>query len=227
MKISNYSASERNRTSGDQPRVTTSLRERQKAERYRQILDSAEFLFQSREFSQTTIAEIADHAGVSTPTVFNYFKTKDQLLLALVLRVHHKTQESVRAYRPAASCSLADAVCGFLCLYTETSLEFVSRRTWRHVESTYIRLPDSEFVQEYAAVSREMLEDFHEFLIEMLASHDRKETLGRRSIAEILFSHWSTLFINLIRDDSVSLEDHNDKLRADIATLFSLEPVSK
>ena len=75
---------------GDQSKFSTSLRERQKAERYKRILDSAELLFRFQEFSPTTIAEIADRAEVSTPTVFNYFKTKDQLQSVLTgnLRVN-------------------------------------------------------------------------------------------------------------------------------------------
>jgi hypothetical protein len=37
-------------------------------------------LFEERGYEQTTVAEIASAAGVSTNTFFNYFASKDEVL---------------------------------------------------------------------------------------------------------------------------------------------------
>lgn len=57
------------------------LRERKKQATRRMIADIATGLFVRRGFDAVTVAEIADAAGVSKMTVFNYFPRKEDLYL--------------------------------------------------------------------------------------------------------------------------------------------------
>lgn len=57
----------------------TGLRERKKRATRTQIADTAMRLFAERGFEQTTVAEVAEAAGVSVKTVFNYFPAKEDL----------------------------------------------------------------------------------------------------------------------------------------------------
>jgi AcrR family transcriptional regulator len=57
------------------------LRERKKAQTRRAISDVATRLFMERGFDAVTVAEVADAAGVSIKTVFNYFGSKEELFL--------------------------------------------------------------------------------------------------------------------------------------------------
>lgn len=168
------------------------------------------------------MAAIAEHAEVSTPTVFNYFKTKDQLLLALVLQVHHETRERIHAFEPTASSNLSDAICEFLGMYSRTSLKTINRQTWRHVEATCIRLPDSDFVKKYDALTQEMFADFYDFLTQSFRQEKRVAGEWLKPLAEIMFSHWSRLFIELVRDDSVILDEHIERLRRDLSAMVEL-----
>lgn len=63
--------------------VTTpdGLRERKKRQMRQQISDVATRMFLDRGFDEVTVAEIAAAADVSEKTVFNYFPTKESLLL--------------------------------------------------------------------------------------------------------------------------------------------------
>jgi AcrR family transcriptional regulator len=56
-----------------------SLRERKKRETRQRIADVAMGLFMLRGFERVTVAEVAEAADVSVNTVFNYFKTKEDL----------------------------------------------------------------------------------------------------------------------------------------------------
>lgn len=57
------------------------LRERKKAETRRNIAEVALRLFVERGFEAVTVADVASAANVSTKTVFNYFPTKEDLVL--------------------------------------------------------------------------------------------------------------------------------------------------
>lgn len=61
------------------------LRDRKKREMRERLLQVARELFTERGFDETTIEAIAERAGVSKPTVFNYFPAKRDLLNGLVL----------------------------------------------------------------------------------------------------------------------------------------------
>jgi AcrR family transcriptional regulator len=59
---------------------TLSLRERKKRSTRRALVAAAARLFAEKGYAQTTVAEIADAAEVSTKTLFNYFAGKDDIL---------------------------------------------------------------------------------------------------------------------------------------------------
>jgi AcrR family transcriptional regulator len=61
--------------------VTTGLRERKKLEVRERIAHAAFWLFFERGFDNVTVAEVAAQAETSVQTVFNYFPTKEDLLL--------------------------------------------------------------------------------------------------------------------------------------------------
>src|SRR5580658_1271353 len=59
------------------------LRERKKRLRRPQLTDTATRMFMDRGFDAVRVTEIAEACGVSEKTVFNYFPTKESLLLDL------------------------------------------------------------------------------------------------------------------------------------------------
>ncbi len=204
----------------------TGLRERQKVARYERILSSARSLFNTLDFDNTTMAAIAEHAEVSTPTVFNYFNTKDQLLLALVLQVHHETQEWVHGFKAQATDELSLAICDFLSMYTKMSLKSINRQTWRHVLATRIRMPDSDFVAQYDALTREMSNDFYAFLKHTLSDRKQAENGQLKVFAKIIFNHWSLMFVELVRNENLDLDEHADRLRSDMSALFGVTSIN-
>jgi AcrR family transcriptional regulator len=58
----------------------TGLRERRKQQTREEIAEAAMQLFLARGFDAVTVAEVADAAGVSEKTVFNYFPAKEDLV---------------------------------------------------------------------------------------------------------------------------------------------------
>lgn len=60
------------------------LRERQMELRRQAISEAAIELFRDQGYAQTSIDQIAKLAGVSSPTVFKYYPSKQEILLGLL-----------------------------------------------------------------------------------------------------------------------------------------------
>ncbi len=66
-------------------------------ERTRQILDAAMAVFARLGFRQARMDDIAQDAGVSKGTLYRYFKSKDDLIAAILHRIAARELDTVRA----------------------------------------------------------------------------------------------------------------------------------
>jgi AcrR family transcriptional regulator len=64
------------------------------ASRKDQIMQSAAALFASQGYYKTTTAHVAEAVGVTQPYVFHFFKTKEQLYLAVLDQAFHRMQRA-------------------------------------------------------------------------------------------------------------------------------------
>ncbi|TVX95969.1 TetR/AcrR family transcriptional regulator [Cohnella terricola] len=67
------------------------------ASRKDQIMNSAAALFASQGFYKTTTAHVAEAVGVTQPYVFHFFKSKEQLYLAVLERAYERLHRAFSA----------------------------------------------------------------------------------------------------------------------------------
>ncbi|WJV47729.1 TetR/AcrR family transcriptional regulator [Streptomyces flavofungini] len=91
----------------DQVGRAPGLRERKKRQTAARIWQAAVELFVERGFDKVSVAEIAAAADVSKMTVFNYFGTKEDLLLSPMEEHVADAAEAVRARAPGESAAEA------------------------------------------------------------------------------------------------------------------------
>jgi AcrR family transcriptional regulator len=84
----------------------TGLRERKKRETRDALTRAALELFAERGYDETTLAEIADAAGVSTRTIFAYFPSKEDILFSTMQTMRDALVLAL-AQRPAGTDALA------------------------------------------------------------------------------------------------------------------------
>ena len=83
------------------------LRELKKQRTREAIADAAMGLFVERGFAHVTVAEVAETAGVSEKTVFNYFPTKEDLFFDEVDAREAALVAAIRERRPGESIPAA------------------------------------------------------------------------------------------------------------------------
>jgi len=109
-------------------------REKQKAETYALILESARFLFETEGFEKTTIRAVASYAEIGLGTIYKHFKNKTSLLAAAFY------DDLVRLFGEAGDTMPEEAsiqeqfthLAGFNCRYY-TSRPTLSREYLRHI----------------------------------------------------------------------------------------------
>jgi AcrR family transcriptional regulator len=73
----------------------SSRRERKKEETRTRLLSTALQLMTEREFDALTVEAIADAADVGKGTIYNYFKTKEDIVVALFVDLERRVQNKV------------------------------------------------------------------------------------------------------------------------------------
>ena len=71
-------------------------RQREREARKKEILDAAQYLFSSKGFDSTTMDEIAERAEFGKPTLYTYFKSKEEILFHIHMRGHVLKMEMLR-----------------------------------------------------------------------------------------------------------------------------------
>lgn len=130
-----------------------SIRERKKREkeqRQNDIIRAAEKLFFSKGYDSVSMDEIANRAEVSKGTLFVYFKNKESLFFAVVLRgarlLNAMIEENIKSCK--AGLEVLDTI-------ASTYFEFVSKYSEYHLAYLYFRsgrfdIENSENLSEYA-----------------------------------------------------------------------------
>lgn len=198
------------------------LRDRKKARRRDEIIAAARELFTVQGIDATTMADIAAAAEVSAPTVFNYFGSKDGILIAMISEGTRAAREQDKGLHWREGADLVTLIVDLFLRVSSRTLDVAGKRVWRYAEAAAIRHPETSLSQEYRNVSNALLV----FLAEFLAELDLETRAGRDCppdfLAELLIDRWMPCFIQLITSEDQTLTQHRAVLLAQFEPLIAL-----
>ncbi len=87
--------------------TTPGLRERKKARTRQVIADAAARLFAERGYERVAVSDVAREAEVSEQTVYNYFQTKEQLVIDRDQQIQDELSRLIRARAPGTTPAAA------------------------------------------------------------------------------------------------------------------------
>ena len=189
------------------------LRAKQKAHRHDRILHAASRLFREHGYETVKMEAIAAAAEVSIGTIYNYYRNKGDLLVAIVsLEVEEvlKQGEEVIAHPPASAEAAVDALVGG---YVEHSLHYLSKEMWRQAMAISTVQPESPFGETYAALDVALARQTCALLEKLQALGILSREADAKGLGEVIFNNTNMNFIIFVKDEAMTMTDLRSRLR--------------
>ena len=198
----------------------TGLRMRQKAGRRRDILAAAGELFRRDGFERTSIEGIAERAAVAPGTVYNYFRSKGDLLLALVALDGEEIRADGKRLIARPPQDPVDAVNRLLEGYVDHALVYLDKRLWRNIMATALTQAATPFGQGYAELDRKLAEQVAELLVALQRRGRLPAMLCCDDAGQILFAVCNTHFMTFVAQDDMPLAVMKEAMFRHIGMVF-------
>ena len=181
-------------------KISQSAKEKNKEK----ILLSAVDLIIEKGFKNASLREIAKNAGVSNPTIYNYFPSKEKLLYAYVEMIHQKSVASLESIEDFHTYTLREQLQTLI----ETELEF-------YLEDREFIVQISDMVFHSSSVKLndiyETKEKFIEVVEEMLdiaiESGEIKEMAFKNYLPQLFWDYFIAVVAYWVKDESESFEN--------------------
>lgn len=197
----------------------TGLRARQKANRNKQIVTSASGLFRKTGFENTKIETIAERAQVSVGTIYNYFESKGDLLVAVVSLEVNEVLNAGESVIAAPPDDVMEAITLLIDIYLDHSLYYLDKDMWRNAMALATSQPTSPSGRKYNELDERLSAQVGE-LIEKLRRMGRiKANTDTEAVGGIIFNATNMMFTTFVKTDTMSLEKLKSALARQIKPL--------
>ena len=198
----------------------TGLRERQKAGRRKDILAAASLLFRRDGFAATSIDQIAGRAHLSAGTVYNYFGSKGDLLLALVALDGEEVRTAGAAVLADPPRDAMAAVRRLLESYLDHSLVHLDKGLWRQMMGTALYYAETPIGAGYRALDRALIDQVAGLCRALQLRGDIPAKVDCGDAGEVLFYVCNSLFMEFVADDAIALPSLKRRMARQIRLVF-------
>ncbi|MCO7058496.1 MULTISPECIES: TetR/AcrR family transcriptional regulator [Pseudomonas] len=194
------------------------LRERQMELRRQAISEAAIELFRDQGYAQTSIDQIAKLAGVSSPTVFKYYPSKQEILLGLLQEADQRAVLDLREVMHQFEDPV-DLLCHLESLLISYSLKVLPAPIWAEllplVLSGGVGLPDS-----YHQMNRKLQGEIANVLRALQEAGKLRADLDVELAAFLLNDYSHVQLMRLVKATDPDREEHNSNVRRITSLLF-------
>ena len=195
------------------------LRAKHKADRHQRIVEAAARLFRTQGYDTVKMEAIAAAAEVSIGTIYNYYKNKGDLLVAIVSMEVHEVLAAGERVIADPPRNAEKAVAKLISNYIEHALVYLSKEMWRQAMAITTQQPDSPSGVAY--------NELDEALARQTAKLIRKlQTLGlmqvgvdAQAIGEMIFNNTNMMFTIFVKQEAMSVATLLARIRRQNRTL--------
>lgn len=189
------------------------LREKQKADRKKRILGAAVQHFRAQGYRSVRIEDLAEAAEVSVGTVYNYYRTKGDILIATVAMEVEEVLEAGARIVANPPKGVEAALLELIFAYYDHSLEYLTKEMWRSALALSVEAPDTPNGRHYTELDRRLAMQVSDLLDALQLRGDIRVGLDTAALGQLIFNNLNMLFIEFVKDEQMSL----DALRASVA----------
>ena len=197
------------------------LREKKRERTRLALLAAAHALFLHKSYDEATVEDIAERAQLAVGTLYNYFPSKGELLLALITDSDERYLKEGQQLIDNPPDNPVHALAEVMVLATEHCVRQLGKSIWRHVSASSITNAASTFGHQYAVTTKK-----HEQLVVkmMKALQERGDIrcdIDAKAASHYLFSMKSKLFINYVSRESMTISEHRTEVRKGVGFFLS------
>ncbi|MEQ6916044.1 TetR/AcrR family transcriptional regulator [Halomonas aquatica] len=181
------------------------LRERQKADRNHRILTSATELFRRDGYRHVRMEDLAQRAGVSVGTVYNYYSTKGDILIAIVSMEVKEVLEAGECLLASPPRPVLKALTRLIDHYYDHSLHYLDKEMWRTAMATSIESPHTPNGLKYNLLDERLRNQVQRLLLVLQERGDVVPGVDAAVIGSLLFNLLNVLFIDFVKSDDMEL----------------------
>ena len=198
------------------------LREKQKEDRQRRILEATRQQFRKANYRDVTIEAIAEEAGLSAMTVFNYYGSKGGLLLSLVAESDRHLITKIDKVLDTEFADATAAVMAFSLTIFDHAFSYLDQRIWGHVLATSILKGSSTFGHGYAALEQELEDLLSQLLLQLKQKHLVDPDCDTAIAASVIYNVHNARFIQFASDPEITRDAIDTLVRQDLHFIVKL-----
>jgi AcrR family transcriptional regulator len=189
------------------------LRERQKADRTRRILEAATSLFREVGYDAARIEDIAERAEVSVGTFYNYYQNKGDILLAVVAMEVEEVLGSGEGIVADPEPDVFVALSHLINQYYDHSLVYLSKEMWRTAMALSIQQADTPFSRRYTALDDQLRMQVSTLIQRLQLRGVVLAGIDTSAVGAMVFNNLNMMFTEFVRDEQMPIET----LKAEVA----------
>lgn len=182
------------------------LREKQKAAREKRILAAAVRKFRASGYRAVRLEDLAEAAEVAVGTVYNYYRTKGDLLIAVVAMEVEEVLEAGQAIVDDPPADAEAALHALIFGYFDHSLEYLSKEMWRNAMALTIEAPGTPHGRGYSALDARLAAQVVDLLDALQARGRLRAGLDTQALGQLLFNNLNQMFVEFVKDDDMPLD---------------------
>lgn len=197
----------------------TGLRAKHKIDRNSRIVAAASRLFRKAGYEGARIEQIAGEAEVSVGTIYNYYRNKGDILVAIVSMEVNEVLAAGESIVRKPPKNVAKAIDTLIATYIDHSLVYLSKEMWRQAMATSTQQPDSPFGKTYTSLDRALAGQ----TCALLSALQGRGAIGHEvdivGAGQMIFNNMNMMFIEFIKKEAMPIRELRSNIRRQNRTL--------
>ena len=198
------------------------LRAKHKADRQARILNAAVTLFRRDGYRAARIEDMASLAEVSPGTVYTYYGSTGDILIATVAMEVEEVLGAGEAIVADPPEGAQAAVMALISVYYDHSLQYLSKEMWRSAMALSVEAPHTPNGARYSELDGALAAQVVALIARLQRRGEVAAGVDAQVLGEVLFNNLNAMFVEFIKDDAMTLDTLKDRVARQTGALSRL-----